>query len=122
MPDFRKVLGPFGRTVVTAGGVGVSWGFIGILADYETAHWTLTYRAEHRDFFVHRSDPTRLRVLTERGLIAYREAGRPVHKDMFIRGDNHIIASGTITNVLRARLRPEDLALCAQLSMRGTTQ
>ncbi len=120
MADFRKVLGPFGREIVKFGDVRITWGFIGILADYETAHWTLTYRVEHRNFLVHRSEPLSLRMLNDKGLISYREAGRPVHKDMFIKGDNRIIASGLITNVLRSRLSPEDIALCAQLSMRVT--
>ncbi|SCM79879.1 conserved hypothetical protein [uncultured Pleomorphomonas sp.] len=121
MADFRKVLGPFGREVVKVGDVRITWGFIGILADYETAHWTLTYQAEHRNFYVRRSEQVSLRVRDESGLIHYRAAGLPIHLDMFIKSDNRIVASGTITNVLRSRLSPEDIALCARLSMKGTS-
>lgn len=118
MADFRKVMGPFGREIVKFGDVRITWGFIGILADYETAHWTLIYRAEDRAFSVFRTQPTSIHIAGK----GYHAAGPPVNRDMFIKGDNRIIASGTITNVLRTRLRPEDLALCAQLSMKGTSR
>lgn len=126
MADFRKVLGPFGREIVKSGDTRITWGFIGILADYETAHWTLTYSVEHRNFYVRRSEP--MMIPTQHKMRMLLVAGGinpnpqvPVHKDMFIKGDNRVIASGTITNVLRSRLSPEDAALCARLSMNGTS-
>ncbi len=121
MADFRKVMGPFGREIVTAGDIGIRWGFIGILANYETAHWTLIYRAEDRSFSVFRSQPQSMRVVDKSGTTHWKSAGPLVDKDMFIRGANAKVFSGTVTNVLRSRLPPEDIALCARISMKGAT-
>lgn len=116
MTDFRKIMGPFGLEVTMTGPAEIRWGFIGILADWETAHWMLTYKVAERKFFVVRSKPQELRV-NMNGRPGYYSAGQPVDKDMFIKGNDKVIASGTITEVLRSRLRPEDIALCARLSM-----
>ncbi len=108
MPRIKSVWGPrkteeaFGR---------VTWWFSGMKEDGELCEWKLIYFADTRRFKCRR-------IMSA---VAAERARKLMGRDLFsipsvAKGE---IEEGFVTDILKARLKPEDLARCTRLSMNG---
>lgn len=131
MPIIRRVFGPFNREY-TGGSVSpydgtvwiahdeVRWYFNGIRDDKTTAHWVLVYDSKTRKFTA-----SNIKIndnLIGRSRLALRKLGIPsevkredVHPDAWL--DERPVLQGRITDILKSKLSPEDIALATALAI-----
>ncbi len=106
MARIKAVWGP---RKTEEGRVRITWWFSGMKEDGELCEWKLVYFADTRRF-------TCRRVMS---MVAKQRAEKLERKDLFqipsASGD--AIEEGFVTDILKKRLKPEELARCARLSM-----
>lgn len=113
MAIIRKAYGPFKfETWKDHEGWKARWHFIGIRGDYTTAHWSLTFTAQNRKFL---ANNTRIGEVGGPAMRAVErhlpKKGRAeeAHPKAWLSDDDPVM-SGTVTDILRSKLKPEDIA------------
>ena len=120
MAIIRKVFGPFHPETVHPGSKieELRWHFIGIKVDKMTAHWTLVFDPRKRTYRVNNNANSG--GLIGRSLKAVIKQkidpivkGETAHPDAWL--DGSPVMEGTITNILKSKLPPEEIAKATAL-------
>lgn len=125
MPIIRKVYGPFGfeecnKAIPTAHDL--RWYFFGVCGDGEMSHWVLVYEVAKRKFRAAndgRDSPIVGRhhrgALIDQGISPDYQPS--IHPRMFIEGDDSLTQEGRVTDILKSKLSPEDIAKATAASI-----
>lgn len=123
MPIIRRVFGPFHPEQTNPGMPGstdLRWHFNGIRGDKTMAHWVLIFDPRKRKW--HTSNIPIKDNLVGRSRIALGRLGissevknEDAHPDAWL--DDSPVMEGTVTEILKSKLSPEDIAKATALAI-----
>ncbi|MCO5730108.1 hypothetical protein [Rhizobium sp. SSA_523] len=122
MPIIRRVFGPFHLVEKNGAEPEIRWHFNGIRGDKTTAHWVLIFNARERRFKASNikiSDSLmgRSRKALASLAIPAEVTSEDAHPDAWL--DERPVMEGTVTDILKAKLSPADIAKATALAIRG---
>lgn len=96
------------------------WFFFGIRGDGGMANWVLTYNVTNRTFNASNTGSIQLVGRSRKAAFdatGSADAGPVTDPFMFIKGDDTLTQEGKVTDILRNRLKPEDIAKATAASI-----